>query len=544
MDPCFNSYPDDLLSQRSTTSQQSHPRLLIAVHAGAGFHHPSKRPRYMAAIEAACRAGMMVLEAAARQSTDLDSQSLPSLTTPASAAAAAAVAVLEDNPVTNAGTGSNLTLDGHVECDAAVMCGRSGAFGAVGAVPGVKNPVLGAHVVMAQEAGGALPLPGGRVAPMLLAGKGAWRFCKDAGLSVFERVQRPRKRRKMDGGDGEMVAENVLGKRIGDRVKDGTGLDLNAAEVLSSSAVLDHTSHHRKRRRPNSTHALHSDSSDSDSDYSSTPSSLGSSCPDDTPHLTPAALATHARHLRIVQSSQSTHVDSGNSGVVGIEAASPTDEEDFSHDTVAAIALDHLSNIASACSSGGISLKMPGRVGEAAVYGAGCWAQNGTEAGVPAVAVACSGTGEQIMRTRLAEAMSDYLCRSTQSSMPGNKLTDDGDGMDVLGLESYFTSHVMNNPRLARITTSLAAGALALRVECPAACSTTQQNDTTKKDGLVEETLQLGWCHTTPTMAVGWLASGMDKVGSVISQRIESSSKVVGDSGIARVEIVAGGREL
>ena len=43
---------------------------------------------------------------------------------------------LQDDEVTNAGKGSNLTEAGHVECDASVMDGQTGAFGAVGAVPG------------------------------------------------------------------------------------------------------------------------------------------------------------------------------------------------------------------------------------------------------------------------------------------------------------------------------------------------------------------------------------------------------------------------
>lgn len=44
-----------------------------------------------------------------------------------------AVKVLEDREITNAGYGSNLAMDGVVECDAVIVDheGRSGAVGAV-----------------------------------------------------------------------------------------------------------------------------------------------------------------------------------------------------------------------------------------------------------------------------------------------------------------------------------------------------------------------------------------------------------------------------
>src|SRR5581483_8235999 len=53
----------------------------------------------------------------------------------------AAVVVLEEDPVFDAGYGSHLNLDGHVECDAIVMDGGTLRAGAVAAVRRVRNPI-------------------------------------------------------------------------------------------------------------------------------------------------------------------------------------------------------------------------------------------------------------------------------------------------------------------------------------------------------------------------------------------------------------------
>jgi beta-aspartyl-peptidase (threonine type) len=60
----------------------------------------------------------------------------------------AAVTVMEDDPIFNAGMGSALTSIGTVEMDAAIMDGRTLSAGAVALVREVKNPVELARIVM------------------------------------------------------------------------------------------------------------------------------------------------------------------------------------------------------------------------------------------------------------------------------------------------------------------------------------------------------------------------------------------------------------
>ncbi|WP_034458630.1 beta-aspartyl-peptidase [Buttiauxella noackiae] len=64
--------------------------------------------------------------------------------------------------------------------------------------------------------------------------------------------------------------------------------------------------------------------------------------------------------------------------------------------TVGAVALDLYGNLAAATSTGGMTNKMPGRVGDSPIIGAGCYANNAN------VAVSCTGTGEVFMKTLAA----------------------------------------------------------------------------------------------------------------------------------------------
>ena len=61
-----------------------------------------------------------------------------------------AIKVLEDKEITNAGFGSNLAMDGTVECDATIIdhYGRSGAVGAVGCAPHLRPSTEEAEINM------------------------------------------------------------------------------------------------------------------------------------------------------------------------------------------------------------------------------------------------------------------------------------------------------------------------------------------------------------------------------------------------------------
>lgn len=64
--------------------------------------------------------------------------------------------------------------------------------------------------------------------------------------------------------------------------------------------------------------------------------------------------------------------------------------------TVGAVALDGHGNLAAATSTGGVTNKLPGRVGDSAVIGAGTYASNAS------CAVSCTGHGESFIRATVA----------------------------------------------------------------------------------------------------------------------------------------------
>jgi isoaspartyl peptidase/L-asparaginase-like protein (Ntn-hydrolase superfamily) len=83
------------------------------------------------------------------------------------------------------------------------------------------------------------------------------------------------------------------------------------------------------------------------------------------------------------------------------------------HGTVGAVACDAAGNLAAATSTGGMTAKAPGRIGDCPIFGAGTWADNAT------CAVSCTGHGESFIRYAAAHEIASrmrYLGESLEAA--------------------------------------------------------------------------------------------------------------------------------
>ncbi|PAW89136.1 MAG: hypothetical protein B9S33_03800 [Pedosphaera sp. Tous-C6FEB] len=141
---------------------QSATNFVLVIHGGAGGfpkdeRTPEKEKAARATLDAALLAGHSLL---ARGEKSVD-------------AVIAAIKILEDSPIFNAGKGSVLNAGGIVSMDASVMDGATSKAGACADVKLVKNPIQLARLVMDQTP------------HVLLTGDGAELLAKDHGLKMM-----------------------------------------------------------------------------------------------------------------------------------------------------------------------------------------------------------------------------------------------------------------------------------------------------------------------------------------------------------------------
>lgn len=133
----------------------------IAIHGGAGTilkedMTPELEAAYLKALEEALNAGYAVLEEGGKSTN----------------AVKAAIVVLEDNLLFNAGRGSVFTKKGVQEMDAAIMSGVNREAGAIAGVRNVRNPIeLAAEVMLNSN-------------HVFLSGKGANDFAIKQGIKL------------------------------------------------------------------------------------------------------------------------------------------------------------------------------------------------------------------------------------------------------------------------------------------------------------------------------------------------------------------------
>jgi beta-aspartyl-peptidase (threonine type) len=83
-------------------------------------------------------------------------------------------------------------------------------------------------------------------------------------------------------------------------------------------------------------------------------------------------------------------------------AAADTRDDAAKHGTVGAVARDAAGNLAAATSTGGMTAKLPGRVGDCPVFGAGTWADE-------TCAISCTGHGEYFIRHAAAHDIASRM---------------------------------------------------------------------------------------------------------------------------------------
>ena len=205
---------------RSERGEAAGPRQrwAIAIHGGAGAKPDATQPQleahYRAALTAALKVGTKILEGGG---TSLD-------------AVEAAVVVMEDEPLFNAGRGAVFTNAGGHTLDASIMSGKDARCGAVAGVTTVRNPIKLARKVITQTR------------HVLLAGSGAERLAEELGFvpvpNSYFSTERRREQWKRKRGDSQPVHGGKAGEKgtVGAVALDAAG---NLAAATSTGGLTN-----------------------------------------------------------------------------------------------------------------------------------------------------------------------------------------------------------------------------------------------------------------------------------------------------------------
>jgi beta-aspartyl-peptidase (threonine type) len=203
-----------LLTPSATAHSADSADAVLVIHGGAGTIRrekmtPERETALRAALGEALIAGHRIL---AGGGSSLD-------------AVEAAICVLEDSPLFNAGRGSVFTSDGKIEMDASVMDGATQKAGAVASVQGIKNPIQAARKVMEQTS------------HVMLVGEGAEKFAHEQGLQ-FEDSAYFFTQQRWDELQETKAKERAMKKEYGSLAFPHTHLGTVGAVALDRSGRL------------------------------------------------------------------------------------------------------------------------------------------------------------------------------------------------------------------------------------------------------------------------------------------------------------------
>ncbi|KAF8306998.1 N-terminal nucleophile aminohydrolase [Clavulina sp. PMI_390] len=437
--------PVDTPSNSDPTTIPHSPQIVL-VHGGAGYHAKTTEKAVRTALRNACKVSIDALNS----STSSHSTSSAAGSSGGLNALRLAISSLEDDPILNAGLGSNLTMQGQVECDASIMVGSDATFGSVAAVSGFRNPIRLAACILEHS---RVQLPYSLLHPLTLAVEGATTFAQSHGLSDL--VVAP----------SDLITERTTRewKRWKTRLEQGAS---NNVEATRSENVDDYPDIN-----------------------------------DDLPRLDTVGGIVLDGKGDLVAGVSRYGVGQSPSGAQLTEDA-----------------------------SGGLLLKQPGRVGQAAVFGAGCYAIS--PSGEP-IGVACSvsGEGELIIRANLARR----LCEAIMESLHPQKL-------DGRSTEDAIVTILREDPRMRWLGARGLHGAelewqvgAIILVKEGNYCGDEEPQGAMGFDGDhqqdditagAEFTPRLYCAFTTESMAVGWASSKEPKPQTKIIRRPQGSKGV------------------
>jgi len=137
--------------------------ITLVIHGGAGTIKrenmtPEKEKAYETALGIALDSGYAVLKRGGKSPE----------------AVIAAIKVMEDSPLFNAGKGAVFTSEGKNELDASIMDGSNLMAGAVAGVTTIKNPITAAYAVMTKSD------------HVMMIARGAEKFAEEQGLEIVD----------------------------------------------------------------------------------------------------------------------------------------------------------------------------------------------------------------------------------------------------------------------------------------------------------------------------------------------------------------------